>query len=73
MSGCVALRPRLPGGIVTWFVTGFRTSFDWCLVSQNPYRQPSPWIWSRRKGHSDSRDRRAYAGSRSPAADVKSH
>ena len=24
MSGCVALRPRVPGGVVTWFVTGWK-------------------------------------------------
>ena len=27
MSGYVALRPALPGGVVTWFVTGFGISF----------------------------------------------
>ena len=27
MSGYVVLRPALPGGVVTWFVTVFRTSF----------------------------------------------
>jgi hypothetical protein len=26
VSGCVALRPWLPGVVVTWFVTGSRTS-----------------------------------------------
>lgn len=28
MSGCVALRLALPGGVVTWFVTGFRISLE---------------------------------------------
>jgi len=28
VSGCVALRLALPGGVVTWFVTGFRISLE---------------------------------------------
>jgi hypothetical protein len=28
VSGCVTLRPTLPEGVVTWFVTCFRTSFQ---------------------------------------------
>jgi hypothetical protein len=26
VSGCIALGPALPEGVVTWFVTGFRIS-----------------------------------------------
>jgi hypothetical protein len=33
VSGCVALRPRLPGGVVTWFVTGSRPTW---LVPMTP-------------------------------------
>lgn len=32
MSGCVALHLALPGVVVAWFVTGFRTRFELGLV-----------------------------------------
>ena len=34
MPDYVAMRPTLPGGVVTWLVTGFRTSFE--LASREP-------------------------------------
>jgi hypothetical protein len=69
MSGCVALRLALPGGVVTWFVTSFGTAFRTGLsVDQNRIAD-EPVRLKPTKGSRDHSDSKLAAdGLSAPAA-----